>query len=348
MSKSSQQLLYLVGGVLTFVFLFSLCNPFQREVLILDDPQVDRFVQLDASSRVDILWVVDNSGSMASSQENLAVNFDRFITYFTGQQEELLDFRMAVITTDPEEAGAFVSGQVLTQAQAVADRDSFMADFRRLVRVGTQGSGEECGLLNLSAALQRPEQRSFFRDDALLVVNILTDEPDHSMQRSGRSVLDFVEDARRFKQQRRVMINTVVDTSGFAMVRTLARLGELFEAMGGQVRLRPRQFDLIVAAQATGGVVASIEGDFARTLTDLSQQISELARSFALTRLADSDQRMMVLVDETEVDPYYWRYDSTLNAIRFTDEYLPEPGAAVEVHYEAFHDFSRQDLEALP
>ncbi|RMG73595.1 MAG: hypothetical protein D6722_03530 [Bacteroidetes bacterium] len=347
MNKSSQQLLFLVGGVLVFVFLFSLCNPFSREVMILEDPQVDRFVQLEASSSVDILWVVDNSGSMASSQDNLGRNFDRFITHFTGREAELLDFRMAVVTTDPEEGGAFVAGKILDKAQAMADRDSFMQDFRELVRVGTQGSGNECGLLNMAAALRRPEQRAFFRDDAILVVNILTDEPDKSMRRTGRTVLDFVEEARRFKNNRRVMINTVVDTSGYAMIRNLSRLSELFESLGGNPQnwVRPEDLDLIVASQATGGVVADINGDFAYTLTQLSQRISELAQSFALTRLADSDQRMMVFVEEEEVDPYYWRYDTLLNSIRFTDEWVPEPGSAIEVHYEAFHDISRQEVD---
>lgn len=343
MNKSTQQLLGLVGGVLIFIFFFSLCNPFQREVLILDDPQVDRFVQQDVSSTVDILWVVDNSGSMASYQENLGRNFDRFITHFTGRQEELLDFRMAVVTTDPNEEGAFFRGEVLTQAQALADRDTFMHAFRELVRVGTKGSGEECGLLNMSAALKRPEQQSFFRPEALLVINILTDEPDKSMRRSRRTVLDFVEDARRFKQGRRVMINTVVDTSGYATIRGLARLNELYNAISGQEQkwVRAEGLDLIVAAQATGGSVADIQGDFALTLAELSRRIADLARSFALTRLADSDLRMMVFVEGEEIDPYYWRYDANLNAIRFTEEYVPTPGATIEVHYEAFHDLSR-------
>ena len=57
--------------------------------------------------KVDILWVVDNSGSMEEEQDSLARNFDLFI-------EELLkkdiDFKMAVTTTDPYDYGRAVKG----------------------------------------------------------------------------------------------------------------------------------------------------------------------------------------------------------------------------------------------
>src|SRR5262245_28774988 len=44
----------------------------------------------------DILFVVDNSGSMADEQENLAANFDRFISQIAGAG----DYHIAVVTTD--------------------------------------------------------------------------------------------------------------------------------------------------------------------------------------------------------------------------------------------------------
>ncbi|MFN8845821.1 MAG: hypothetical protein ACK5W9_03130, partial [Bdellovibrionales bacterium] len=46
---------------------------------------------------IDILWVIDNSGSMNSSQTNLASNFGAFIQDFITLN---YDFRMAVTTSD--------------------------------------------------------------------------------------------------------------------------------------------------------------------------------------------------------------------------------------------------------
>jgi hypothetical protein len=347
MNKSAQQLIFLIGGVLVFIMLFSLCNPFEREIMLLEDPHVDQFVQQDVSSQVDILWVVDNSGSMSSSQENLGREFGRFIENFVGKQEELLDFQMAIVTTDPGENGAFFQRKILTRAQALAEPDSFIEDFRELVRVGTNGSGIECGLLSMANATKQIGQQPFFRPDAILVVNILTDEPDKSMQKTGKSVLEFVQETRQFKGHRRLMINTIVDTSGYEMINRIAELNNLYNAITGDKKrwVPAKSRDLIAAAKLTQGLVADIHGDFASSLSRLSQSISELAGSFALTRKADSDLRMMVLVDGEEIDPYYWRFDPGLNAIRFTDEYLPEAGAAIEVHYEVFHDWGPTGLE---
>lgn len=45
---------------------------------------------------VDILWVIDNSGSMCEEQRDLATNFDLFLTEFANEN---IDFQMGVTTT---------------------------------------------------------------------------------------------------------------------------------------------------------------------------------------------------------------------------------------------------------
>src|SRR4051812_43560648 len=49
------------------------------------------------NNKIDILWVVDNSGSMDPFQKNLATNFSSFITNF---QQKGFDFQMAVTASD--------------------------------------------------------------------------------------------------------------------------------------------------------------------------------------------------------------------------------------------------------
>lgn len=51
---------------------------------------------VDGSQKLDMLWVVDNSGSMCQEQEELRTNFDAFITSL---QETNLDFHIGVTTT---------------------------------------------------------------------------------------------------------------------------------------------------------------------------------------------------------------------------------------------------------
>lgn len=62
-------------------------------------PSIDSFQQAGSkiTAKMDILWVIDNSGSMIEEQKKLKENFKSFITSFVGKG---YDYRMAVITTD--------------------------------------------------------------------------------------------------------------------------------------------------------------------------------------------------------------------------------------------------------
>ncbi len=71
-------------------------NPSTYSILI----EREDFLQSPATefnSKVDILWVVDTSGSMEPYQENLAQNFNSFISSFANKG---FDFHMAVVGTD--------------------------------------------------------------------------------------------------------------------------------------------------------------------------------------------------------------------------------------------------------
>ena len=62
-------------------------------------PDSDTFEQSadNINNKIDILWVIDNSGSMQTSQANVQANFQSFISEFEAKG---LDFQMAVTTTD--------------------------------------------------------------------------------------------------------------------------------------------------------------------------------------------------------------------------------------------------------
>ncbi len=361
MNNSSKQLLAIVGGVLVFIFLFSLCNPFQREIFLLEDPQIDRFVQNEAANKVDILWVVDNSGSMESSQNNLAQNFSLFIQRFVHEEsEELIDFQMAVVTTDMlQEDGRFVDGKILSRSDAISDREGFIREFQELLRVGTGGLGLECSLMPMLRASEHADQQDFFREDAILVVNILSDEGDMSeffeqridqLLRSGRnpdipgrdyesfeaeastygmkvpparmknqSVEYFVKAIKDYKDGRRVMINSIVSLGG--AIDGLSSKGE----------------EQMKASRMSGGIIADIRSDFAGILSDMGENIYQLAHSFALSRRADSEDRMIVFVDDEEI--YDWEYNPTYQSIEFTNGYIPPAGSEIEIHYEVFRQY---------
>jgi hypothetical protein len=155
----------------------------QDETLIsLPQPtdQIDVFTQ-KAAAEVDILWVVDNSGSMGAEQKKVA---DRFGTFFQQLLVSQVDYRVGVITTDPAERGVlrasrvdvegcagcrFLSRAVACPNPAVAIDDLAGNEdairqrlssqcpaqlvFRDLITVGTDGSAFEAGFAAAARAL---------------------------------------------------------------------------------------------------------------------------------------------------------------------------------------------------
>lgn len=166
--------------------------------------------------KVDILWVVDNSGSMATSQQNLADNFNSFINRF---QEKESDFHMAVTGTDAWRAqyssnndfksiylnmrrGPIVGnssvGWSFSPDSGVSIMDKFTNNltsvFINNAKLGIAGSGDERAFASMIDVLNHNGNASFRRPGALLAVIILSDEDDLSSNTSTFFALSDYED----------------------------------------------------------------------------------------------------------------------------------------------------------
>jgi hypothetical protein len=156
--------------------------------------QRDDYKQVTGSATsIDILFVVDNSGSMAVNQSNLASNLPGFIDLISATPA---DFRIAVTSTDmddPTQSGRFLaaSGNPKILSRTTPNlKDVFAAN----VKLGTHGSGFEHPLAAMEAALSAPlinnENAGFLRSDALLGIVVVSDEddcsyPDHLVDEFG-------------------------------------------------------------------------------------------------------------------------------------------------------------------
>src|SRR6476661_1736301 len=86
-----------IGLSVAAAVLLTACGNGSTTYSLLSEGQTFRQNSAMSITKIDVLWVVDNSGSMATSQQNLANNFPSFIQKF---QEKAYDFQMGVVTTD--------------------------------------------------------------------------------------------------------------------------------------------------------------------------------------------------------------------------------------------------------
>lgn len=137
--------------------------------------------------KVDVLFVVDNSGSMSTHQRNVASNVAKFTSTFT--KSSVLDYNIGVVTTDMDGyswggrkscCGQLV-GTVRVVNKGTPSGDQILAS--NLV-VGTDGAASEKSFDPVEAALSAPLltgwNAGFYRQDASLAVIFLTDAEDQS------------------------------------------------------------------------------------------------------------------------------------------------------------------------
>ncbi len=138
---------------------------------------------------IDVLWVVDNSSSMAPLQANLTSNFNSFISNFEALG---YDFHMAVTTTDSYKSEANFSndptlakfGDGIGPTSGIfvilSTTPNLGSVFVTNATTGINGSGDERAFSSMRDALNSPLNAGFLRTNSFLAVVILSDEDDFS------------------------------------------------------------------------------------------------------------------------------------------------------------------------
>lgn len=165
----------------------------------------------DPPSKLDVVFVVDDSGSITGDQESLvnAARTELFPELMT-ENGELPDLHLAVVSSSVDVPGTglecsgtpnghfidgpwrqgapctLVSGAYLTDAPdgsggRITNYTGTLGDaFACMASIGYLGCGFEQPLEALRRGLQDPSSAGFLREDAMLLVVFLTDEDDSS------------------------------------------------------------------------------------------------------------------------------------------------------------------------
>lgn len=170
------------------------------------DPSLPTYPDAGQCTKMDVLFVVDNSGSMAQEQANLATNFPMFIQVLN---DSGLDYRVGVTSTGrdytytmstpfgdiPETQDGGDNGRLIHPAACgmarpwIEKTDPDPAGlFACAANLGTNGPSDEMPLGAMRDALEDRmadgTNAGFLRPDALLAIVLLTDENDCSYEQS--------------------------------------------------------------------------------------------------------------------------------------------------------------------
>ena len=270
--------------------------------------RTENFQQV-TNKEVDVLFVIDDSCSMAENQRQVASNFDRFIREADTRQ---VDFRLGITTTDTTQRPGVLVGPVISRATP-----DFQARFRAQAAVGTRGSGIETGLEAMQAALDEASRGNGFNADlirptAALVVIIVSDEDD-------QSPLSPPTYANDLNQRTTNGVLAAVVSGQSAGCST--PLGDAFPAPG---------YEQFLSFFGGNGLSESICADWGQTLADLGGEAFGLRRSFRLAiRPSIMPVAPIVMVDGMLVPPS--DYSVVGNDIVFNEP--PPEGATIVVEY---------------
>ena len=320
----------------------------------LDTEYTDHFNQADGK-QVDVLFVVDNSGSMSEEQQNLATSFQNFVQIASVFND---DYHIGVVTTDMDDntqAGRLQLKGSEPYRYVTKNLNNPGSMLEKKTDQGTNGSSTEQGFAAVEAALTLPltldskktckadsdctkgevcttdpatgaqgcggENRGFLRKYADLEVVVMSDENDQSPSSLSYYQNKFLS-LKGAANKNLVHVHAITGLSGGCT------------GSGGQAEDCGRYVDM---ANYFGGVAASIcDLNFAPVLQNIGTQAFGLALEYFLTRTPEPST---ISVKVSGVDcppgPNSWTYDSAANAVVFNDKgtCVPQKNDTIDIHY---------------
>jgi hypothetical protein len=303
--------------------------------------KTDSFIQ-EPGAKVDVLFVLDNSGSMMEEQQSLGANFAAFMSSAITSG---VDYHLGVTTTglDPSSGGWSQCGG---GAEGGENGRLFPVDgstpriitpqtpnapgvFATNTHVGVCHWNEQ-GLDAAYRALSEPLLHSlddprtpqladgnggFLREEARLALIFLSDEEDFSSQ--PVSFYETYFKSLKDNDPGKLSVSAIVGPRDLSTCSTASSSGTRY----------------IQLAEATGGVVESIcTPNWAESLKKLSDTTFGPKRRFPLSEVPVDPAQISVSVNGAAVTAG-WHYDAVTNSILFDVGAAPPPGAYIDVTY---------------
>ena len=258
---------------------------------------VDSFEQPVISNGVDIIWVIDGSGSMNDDRVRVLQGITDMM-----QNLPMINWRLVIISMTPHEAVAVESFPLLpgdTQEHA----HSMFAE-------NVQGH-YEYGFDSVYEFLENNRfAANWLRDDASLLVVFVSDEDDQSTtQFPTVSIFKNWLDSKR----EHVYVSSIVN-----------KYPDISECNNYSHNVGFRYSDLTTSY--SGQLLDICSEDWSQGVTDASSQI-QLREWYDLTNKPLNEQEIYVFVDGIEF--FDWHYDAVENRVYF--DVIPDEESLVEI-----------------
>ena len=273
----------------------------------------DKFEQ-EEIPLLDVLWVIDNSGSMNAIQYSVASNMTDFMNVFLAASP---DFHMGFITTDHP---AFESGNYIDNT----DTDPATRASSIVSGIGVGGSGMEKGIKFAKEATSSPiyagPGSSFLRTDATLVVIFVSDEPDFS--EGGWS--SYTNHFANLKPADKLHMVSIVgdDPGGCQWTNPQGTYSRSIQPGTGYTN---------ITSYFGGDFYSICATDWGLQMQDLADTVS-VKRTFSLSEDDPIEETIEVYVNGQTVTGT-WEYDENENSISFAAGSEPDAGDTIEIDY---------------
>ncbi len=288
-----------------------------NRVMIGNKSTTDKFNQ-NQRGVLDILLVIDGSGSMNDEQNKLKSNLLDLLTHISDS-----DWQIAVTST----------GQTSCLSDRITkETPDFEQKYSELVNVGTSVNGEYHFLKAMDGLKGRCDggNVSWLRKGSSIAVIIVTDENNecHGYEESGAlpvTALCKSSDLKALLAEMRPKGNAQV----YGLLPSMDEWKQ-------NINKDPGVVDIF---KVHGSITDS---SYDATLRDISKHVfATLEDVFVLSHIPAGN--VSVKVNDNVVDGSLYTIEADSNLIRFDKGYVPTSGSDVEVFYSSFHKVAEAD-----
>lgn len=280
--------------------------------------------------KVDIIFVVDNSGSMGVHQSNLSRNINLFVQSFSNSVQ--IDYNVGVVTTDMKNRSQTgrLQGKVRIVNRSTPNGINEMAS--NLI-VGTNGDYEEMSFDPVVEALSQPLvggfNAGFYRQDAHLAVIFITDAEDQSKRYTSDTFYQFLVSLKGNKDKV-LGYGVIVPTGDRRCERD-------------EFNATPVQIEEFLGMTVNTGknIFGLCDPNFGQNLANLSQDIARYVGGVIYLNRAPIPETIRVVYGTQSIPSHPktgWMFDPAKNAIILGQDIVwsTQPaGTKVQVLFEA-------------